>query len=99
MKLIASEESDYTLVNIEADSEGIFAPEELKNICSSPNIKFNKGIILSGRAPIWVFASLVHFFHPAAWVATYDPRLRAGVVVATHTRGVSIGQLIPLIIK
>ena len=98
MKLICLDKEDYTFIIIESESEdGIFIVEELKNINpNSPCQRFNKGIVLSGRAPIWVYAALVHYFHPAAWVATYDPRLNSAVVVMSHTRGVSPGDILPV---
>ena len=96
MKLICLDKEDYTFIAIESESEdGIFTAEELKSI-DSPCQRFNKGIILSGRAPIWVYAALVHYFHPAAWVATHDPRLNSAVVVMTHIRGVNPGDLLPV---
>lgn len=92
--------------------DGIFTPEELKKIrfviatidndteepieIKTENIRLNKGIVLSGRAPIWVYAALVHYFHPAAWVAIYDPRVRGAVVAMTHVKNVSPGDLIPV---
>lgn len=53
------------------------------------------GVVISGRAPIWLYAYLTHELHPTAWVACYDPRLGA-VVVATHSLQVCIGQVIPI---
>lgn len=96
MKLICLDKEDYTFIIIESDSkDGIFVTEELSNI-NSPCQRFNKGIILSGKAPIWVYAALVHYFHPTAWLAIYDPGLNSAVVVMTSTRGVAPGDLIPV---
>jgi len=52
--------------------------------------------VLSGCAPVWAFARLVHHFHPASWVATFDPRLGGGVVVATHVEGVKVGNVVSI---
>lgn len=52
------------------------------------------GVILSGRMPIWGAAMLCHHFHPASWVATYDPRLGGGVVVQSHSPSVQVGALL-----
>lgn len=51
-------------------------------------------VVLSGRLPVWVFGALVHHYHPAVAVATYDPRLDGGVVVATHTTDYRLGSII-----
>lgn len=56
----------------------------------------HKGVILSGRGPIWLYGFLVHYYHPTRWVATYDPRLQAAVVVESHDPAVGVGDLIAL---
>ena len=52
------------------------------------------GVVISGRAPIWLYAFLVHELHPAAWIACYDSHIGKGIVVAPHTQGISVGDLI-----
>lgn len=74
---------------------GIIEPKDIKNI-SIPEISFNKGIIISGRGPIWLYCFLAHLLHPAKWVAVHDPRLGGGVVVESHTKEASIGDLIKI---
>ena len=54
------------------------------------------GIILSGRMPVWAMCAAAHAAHPAAFVATFDPRLGGGVVAMSHTPGVSVGDIMPL---
>ncbi|MEM1523142.1 MAG: CRISPR-associated ring nuclease Crn3/Csx3 [Thermofilaceae archaeon] len=51
-------------------------------------------VIISGRLPVWAFGALVHLLHPFAAVATFDPRLRGGVVVASHVLDVKVGDVI-----
>jgi len=40
-----------------------------------------KPVVLSGRAPLWLYALLVHELHYFPAVAVWDPRIRMGVVV------------------
>jgi CRISPR-associated protein Csx3 len=55
------------------------------------------GLIISGRGPVWLFAYLVHLAHPFAWVATYEPRLRGGIVVESHLpTGPRVGEIVPI---
>ncbi len=55
----------------------------------------NLGLIISGRGPVWLYAHLVHRAHPFAWVAVFDPRLNAGVVVMNHIPdGPNVGSLV-----
>lgn len=51
-------------------------------------------VMLSGRLPMWMVAALTHQYHPALAIATYDPRLGGGVVVASHTRQFQIGEVL-----
>ena len=81
----------YTIVNIELDRP--ISPDVLKEI-NPPEVPLHKGVILSGRGPIWLYGALVHHYHPTPWVAVYDPRLNGGVVVASHTPGVNVGDKI-----
>jgi len=82
------------LWEVEPESQdGIYRPEELSN-SDLPEITPGAGVIISGRAPIWVHAFLVHHAHPASWVATYDPRLQGGVVVASHVPGIGLGAVV-----
>jgi CRISPR-associated protein Csx3 len=52
-------------------------------------------VVISGRAPIWLYSYLCHVCHPTPWIACYDPRLGA-VVTVTHVRCVRVGDIIPL---
>lgn len=96
MIIVKTSESDaYTLVNIEIEN-GTAEPCDLKTM-ELPTVKGNKGVVLNGRAPIWVFGTLIHHFHATQWVATNDPRQGGAVVVESHVSGVSVGDIIPLI--
>lgn len=79
-------------------TKGVITPEELSNLIKVIEDKVqpgsSEGIILSGRLPVWVFTALGHVFHPRPWVATYDPRLSGGVVVASHTADIAVGDVI-----
>jgi CRISPR-associated protein Csx3 len=84
---------DFQIIRIEF--EGILSPDILKSLQLPSGIDHKMGVVISGRAPIWLYAFIVHELHPTAWVACYDPRLGA-VVVATHSREVQIGQILDL---
>lgn len=92
--ITATESDTYTLVNIDIEG-GTCEPSDIKTL-GIPTVKGSKGVILNGRAPIWVFATLVHHFHATAWVATNDPRQGGAIVVESHKSGVNVGDVIPL---
>ena len=83
------EEDEYTLVYFELND--IIGPEILKNL-TPPKVDGRKGVVLSGRGPIWLYAYLTHYYHPTAYVAVYDPRLGKGVVIETHTPNYKLGD-------
>lgn len=86
----------YQHLNIQITSaDGIITPEDLQGLQLPETIDWQQGVVIEGRAPIWLYGYLVHLCHPALWVACYDSRLGA-VVVATHTHAVSVGQVLPL---
>lgn len=65
--------------------------DECKKVASCGD---SKGIVISGRLPVWAYSALVHFYHPRPFVATFDPRLGGAVVVESHVRGINIGDVI-----
>lgn len=84
------------LVNVTLQT-GLIQPDQLPALVAAmPDAGGTDGVIISGRLPVWAFAALTHYFHPRPWVATLDPRLGGGVVVASHTATVSVGQVVPI---
>ncbi|MBE7384515.1 MAG: CRISPR-associated protein Csx3 [Leptolyngbya sp. SIO1E4] len=89
----------YQILSISLISpDRLMTPEDLRSLMLPTGIDATGGVVISGRAPIWLYTYLVHELHPTAWVACYDPRLGA-VVVTTHSRQVQTGQVIPLILS
>jgi CRISPR-associated protein Csx3 len=82
---------------------GIIEPEDLKGLELPNDMIWSQGVVIEGKAPIWLYGYLVHECHPAAWVACFDPRLGeasphsgGAVVVSTHSPKVSVGQVLIL---
>jgi len=59
---------------------GVIAPSDLRNI-QVPAIDPARPLVLSGRAPHWLYAFLVHEVHFSRILATFEPRLNKGIVV------------------
>jgi CRISPR-associated protein Csx3 len=86
----------YNHLHIQITNEnGIISPSDIKGLKLPSAIDFTQGIVIEGKAPIWLYGYLVHECHPAAWVGCYDTRLGA-VVVATHTHDVKISEVFKL---
>ena len=83
---------DFSLVSFDIPG-GVLSPAALSSL-NPPTVDGCKGVILSGRGPVWLFAALCHHYHPTRWVATFDPRLGGGVVIQSHHPGVKVGQVL-----
>jgi CRISPR-associated protein Csx3 len=87
------ETKEYNILKFELD--GPIEPEFLGNL-EPPKVDTTKGIIISGRGPIWLYCYLTHYYHITPFVATFDPRLGGAVVVESHTSKVKPGDVIKL---
>jgi len=82
-----------------ADSTGLIDPGSLSAIGLPAEAVGHeaRGLILSGRGPIWLYLHLSHLAHPFAWVAVHDPRLGGAVVVQRHRQDApTLGSIVPL---
>jgi CRISPR-associated protein Csx3 len=84
----------FTLLEFQIiNPEGIIQPSELKLI-QFPEIDTTKGLILSGRGPVWLFGYLAHHYHITPWLASYDPGQGGGIVFSTHSMSKSVGNCV-----
>jgi CRISPR-associated protein Csx3 len=60
-------------------------PKELQDVKLPEELSFSQGVVIDGRAPIWVHSFLAHLCHPAVFVAHNDPRL-GWVVTQNHRK-------------
>jgi CRISPR-associated protein Csx3 len=91
IKFNVKESDEYTIVSFEI--EGVISPEDLAALIP-PKVDGSKGVILSGRGPVWLYCFLTHFYHPTKFIATYDPRLGGAVIVETHSVEYAIGSVL-----
>ncbi|MCX7941985.1 MAG: CRISPR-associated ring nuclease Crn3/Csx3 [Dictyoglomaceae bacterium] len=66
-------------------------PSILKRV-NPPVINYKKGLIISGRAPIWLYGFLIHYYHPTPFIGIYDPRLGV-VIIQSHVSSVKVGEV------
>jgi CRISPR-associated protein Csx3 len=91
-----TEYSDCTIVEFQIGGDGVLAPTVLDGLVP-PDVAPSKGVVLSGRGPVWLFCHLAHHYHPTAWVGTFAPSEGGAVVIARHTRNApAIGSVVPL---
>ncbi|MCG0275530.1 MAG: CRISPR-associated ring nuclease Crn3/Csx3 [Thermosediminibacteraceae bacterium] len=84
---------EYTVVHFKLDEP--INPEDLAKL-NPPKVNCTKGIIISGRGPIWLYCYLVHYYHMTKFVATYDPRFGGAVVVESHIPSFKPGDIIEI---
>ena len=87
------ERDEYTILHFELVDP--ILPETLKSL-NPPKINPTKGIILSGRGPIWLYCYLTHHYHPTKFIATYDPRLGGAVIIESHSPQHKTGEIIKI---
>lgn len=85
---------DFQILEIVLENNGIISPEDLNSFELPKDIDWSKGIVIYGRAPIWLYSFLVHQCHPSAWVAVYDPRYGAIVIEAHKPEAPPVGHII-----
>lgn len=92
---LSIEMNDFTIVDFAIDG-GICEPADLAGL-NPPNVEGTKGVVISGRGPVWLYAALAHHYHVAAWVGTFDPRLGGAVVTSRHNHSApAVGTVIML---
>lgn len=93
MEFKVTERGNFTLVEFELP--GPIEPRELATLCV-PGVDPRKGVVLSGRGPVWLYCRLAHSYHFVKWVATHDPRLGGAVVVMSHDVLRKVGDVVSL---
>jgi CRISPR-associated protein Csx3 len=88
-----TENEKFSLIEFELEG-GAMTPFELAEL-NPPTVNPRKGVVLSGRGPIWLYATLAHHYHATLWVGCYDPRV-GGVVTQTHSPDYNVGQIVSL---
>lgn len=90
------EEKGYVILHFTC---GILEPGELSNYSPLDPVKSNfsnLGVIIKGAMPLWLMSFYTHVLHTTRFIAVYDPRIVAAVVVATHAKEQKIGNTIQI---
>ena len=95
LKFQVDQQNGFQLLEVTFDGDAL-VPEDIADIQLPVEIDCTGGVIISGRLPIWAHSAIAHQLHPTAWVAHLDPRLGGGVIVQSHKKGFTVGQVIPV---
>lgn len=95
IQFTATDHDGYTLLEFSIPG-GVCEPSDLANL-TPPDVDGTKGVVLSGRGPVWLYAALAHHYHTTQWVGTFDPRLGGAVVTSRHSRTAPlVGSIVSL---
>lgn len=89
------------LLKITVGGNGLLRPSDLPALLERVEEALGgaggrEGVVIWGRLPVWAYSAITHLLHPRPWVATFDPRLGGGVVVASHDPdGPRVGEVVP----
>jgi len=82
------------ILHFEIVGDKAIEPAEMLKL-QYPTVETDKPLIIEGMMPIWLGARLfTEYVHKVPAIGFYDPRLVAGVVSASHTPDIKVGQLI-----
>ncbi|MCD6199444.1 MAG: CRISPR-associated protein Csx3 [Deltaproteobacteria bacterium] len=98
MKVSVKDYVEFLLVEIDLEGQ-VLMPEDLPGLIERVRLEvgnryFGKGVVLSGRLPVWAYVALAHEFHAAQWVGTFDPRLNGAVVAVSHVITRKVGEVV-----
>lgn len=92
---VETRDDDWKVVTFELDPSVPLAPADLDKIAPPDLGDLGARIIISGRGPNWLVASLAMAYHGrAAAVACFQPGT-GSTVVWTHVQNVPLGDVIP----
>lgn len=86
---------DFTILNVHPINDHIDY-EQVKD-AEFPLISSERGLVLSGKLPLWLVTALVRLYNEASlpWIACYHPPSKGAVVVISHINRYAIGDIIP----
>ena len=76
--------------------QSLISVEEMWRLELPSELDGERGLILSGRAPTWLYGYLVGQFGQLPWVACYDIRTKAAVVVSSNVPQVEPGDILAI---
>lgn len=85
----------FQIIDLLLGGDQILEPADLVNCRLPTDIDWHQGVVINGRAPLWLYSHLVGRCIGAPWVGVNDPRHGAIVVAARATSPRKVGDIIP----
>jgi CRISPR-associated protein Csx3 len=82
MKFLKTDLENFQIITIDLEGE-VITSDILENL-NLPGIDYTKGVVIDGRAPIWLYGYLLQKWHLALWTAVNTPHEGGAIVTKTH---------------
>ena len=84
------EQSEFTRIEITLPEYHVDYGEMARFV--APQVDLTRGVVLDGRCPLWLYATLSRSYAGAAWVAVHVPQDQQALVVASRRAQHPIGS-------
>lgn len=74
--------------------DGIIDPEVLDGLELPNKFQYIQGVVIEGKAPIWLYSYLLHECRTNSWVGCYDPKLDGAVIVNSRMQDILVGSVL-----
>lgn len=92
--LTSVEQGEYSRIAITLPNYHVDYDEVTRFV--APQVDLTRGVVLDGRSPLWLYATLSRSYAGAAWVALHRPQGKQAVVVASRSVQHPIGAVVSL---
>lgn len=80
----------FQIIDILIGGNGVIDHDDLKTL-NLPVLPSGEGLVIHGKAPIFLYAHLALNYHPANWIAIYMPQ-NSPIVVASRSPKYKVGE-------
>jgi CRISPR-associated protein Csx3 len=92
MQFLKTDLEDFQIITIVFGEGETLQPGLLCNL-DLPEIDYTKGVVLDGRAPIWLYVHLMQIWHIAKWCGVNQPAAGGAIVTKSHQSGIPVGSI------
>lgn len=92
MQLLKTDLENLQIITIKLEQDEVLTPDTLPAL-QLPEIDYKKGVVIDGRAPIWLYVHLAQIWHIASWFGCNQPALGGAVVTKSLTPAVAVGSV------
>lgn len=88
-------EHGFQILDLFIDGNGLGDSRDLAALALPGDLDWSQGVVLNGKAPLWLHTWAMDRCRPAPWLAVMDPR-QGGIVVRAGEQGPDLASVIPI---